>query len=864
MKSRLIVVDISAFIFRAYYAIRPLSSEDGTPVNAVYGVTNMLLKLMSKYQPSHIIIAQDVKEGSFRREIYPEYKANRSEAPEDLKPQFKIIDDLLIKMKLHCVRKPGFEADDVIGSVVTQFKNDFDEIFIASGDKDLMQFVDGPVKMLDTMKDILYGRDEVFEKMGVYPEQIIDYLSLLGDASDNIPGVKGIGAKGASKLLAEYENLDNIFENIDKITNKRALNGLTNHRDDAEMSKKLITIVTDIELSQNISDYSYELRPDQELKEFFTYLGFKNTIAKLAEYEEIDGQIEKEEIIFSEISLKEIAKIKSDKMSLEMFNMSYDYHDDQFIFASLCDGESQYVIELKNDDYLKLFKVLETKSLVSSNAKEILYHSENKDMNIFDISNAHFIVNPSSKHNLESISLELTNFQIKDLNVFRKNKDEMNREEVMEQMSLRARVTFESEAKIKEYLIEHELENIYENIDSQLVPILSGMEKQGVLFDADFYAKKAKEFEKELEGIKTEIYKIADTDINLKSPKQVSVLLFEKLELPVIKKTKTGASTNSDVLNQLDQMGVSEVPGLILKYRELDKLLSTYLNAFPKLVNKETSRIHTHFVLNNAQTGRLSSDTPNLQNIPIKTENGRALRKGFVAPKGHVLLAADYSQIELRILAHFSKDETMVDAFKNDRDIHSETASEVFEVELDEVTREERGAAKAINFGLMYGQSSFGLSQTLNIPMGEAKEHITNYFMKFGSIKSYLDSLKESCEKYGYSITMFGRKRFIPDIKSSNRMTKSNAERVAINSPIQGTAADILKMAMIAIDSELKKKKLKTKMILQVHDELIFEVPENEQDEIEAIVRKNMEEVVKLKVPLKVDIGIGKNWYLLK
>ncbi len=869
---KLLIFDLSNFIFRAFFAIRPLHTSDGTPVNAVYGVMNMLISALEELHPTHLFIAQDHKGGSFRNKIYKDYKANRGEPPEDLVPQFALIEELVDKFEMPKLRVKGFEADDLIGSAALQFKDDFDEILIASSDKDLMQFVDDKIKVVDTMRNKIYGRKEVIEKMGVPPEQIRDYLSLVGDTSDNVPGVKGIGAKGAAKLLTEYKDLETIFENVSKITNKRVLNGLTNHKEDAFLSKELVTINCDVDLNFVKDELEYELNPTVELKNFLTELNFKSAIKKL---------YEKAEILKSN---KEANALNLAPTPDQGISQGYPYNRDTVVefvatqheaflkglnakqtvaiafdegWWSFTTNNVSYVVredEVSTETTLKTLLKKEVKLLAFS-PKSIIKKAWDLGLDytddIIDIPMAHFNIDPDKK-NTEKFLVENV------LNM------ELSKEDVRENTQKKSRALWELWLRFEPQLKELEVSNIYYETDLKLNPILAEMEYVGIKVDKKVLTKLEKEFSERLDEIEKEIQKITKMDdVNLKSPKQVGEMLFEKLGLPVIKKTKTGFSTDHSVLTKLEAMDESPVPGLILQYREIDKLLSTYVGTLPDLVNPETDRIHTNFNQMGAATGRLSSDNPNLQNIPIKSENGRRIRKAFIADKGFKLLAADYSQVELRILAHFCEDPVMMKAFQNGEDIHAQTASEVFGVPLKEMTSEIRSKAKAINFGLIYGQSSFGLSETLNISRGEAKEYIEQYFLRFSKVKAFLDSLKEKCEKTGYAETLMGRRRPIPDIRSKNRTMKSFAERMAINSPIQGTAADIIKLAMMKISEKIDESFKESRMILQVHDELIFEAHESELEDLRKLVVKEMESAVKLKVPLKVDVEVGDNWYEL-
>lgn len=877
---RLIIVDISSFIFRAFFAIRPMSTPQGTPVNSVYGVLSMLMKLLQNYNPTHVVLARDTKGGSFRNQMYDQYKANRSEPPEDLIPQFAIIEQLIEKMQIPHKAMPNYEADDLIGAYATQFKKDFDEILIASGDKDLMQFVGDNVKMLDTMKDKIYGREEIYEKMGVFPEQIVDYLSLLGDSSDNIPGVKGIGAKGAAKLLEEYKTLDNIFENIGSLSNKRANTALEKHGEDAHLSKKLVTIVTDLELGHTADCLKYTMEPNEDLMSFLDELNFKSLKAKISNGAGNSVMVTKPKTFIDYEVIKETKRYqaileileKEDQVYIEPFFSHDDYHKlDPEVFG-IATGDKNYLFyseDFNLCDFISDISSISGLKVISTNVKTLYFCMFEKNLetylDTFDITQAHFVFDPEKKHNLQTIAMEFIQENIPLIKDLRKENFEEHQSKTNFEFGFAKRLF----AGIRVYpwlikkLEENSLYSIYSELDLPLMPILAKMEWYGVELDTELYGKIEKDFSKITSEIEQKVEQIAGESVNLKSPKQVSKLLFEDLGLPIIKKTKTGASTDATVLDTLDKMGESEIPGLIIQYREIDKLNSTYVKALPELVHAD-GKLHTHFNQHVASTGRLSSDKPNLQNIPTRTENGRKLRQGFKATEGYTLLGADYSQVELRLLAHFSQDPVMLKAFNNDQDIHAQTASEIFEMPLEEVSKEDRRYAKAINFGLMYGQSSFGLSQMLGISQRDAKEYITNYFTRFHKVKSYLDSLKELCEEKGYSETLFGRKRYIKDINSTNRQVKSMAERMAINSPIQGTAADIIKKAMLDVDEAIKSQNLNARMILQVHDELIFEVPKDEVEQMQTIVRESMENAVELSVNLKVDMGCADNWYDLK
>lgn len=836
--------------------------------------------MIVKYQPTHILVARDTKEGSFRKEIYPEYKAHRTEPPDELVPQFALVDELVNVLGLPEIRMASYEADDIIGSVAVQWKKEFDEILIASGDKDLMQFVDGPIHMLDTMKEKVYTREDVKDKMGVYPEQIVDYLSLIGDSSDNIPGVAGIGPKGAQNLIDEYGTLENILANIDGIKNKRCQTALQANQQDALMSKKLVNIVTDLQLKFGFSDTAYKLKFTPQVEKFLERMGFRSWLAKLATY-----KVETPQSAVAPVPVESAPARKVETWVLA--DLAKNIAGEKYVaIAPVCDNDldqqqcwrGMAVATSKACGYMSLSGP-EAKSFISilNDAKALIICYQSKpilqlsmiagvqpDFLYFDLAQSHFLINPEYRHDLATMSEE---FLHHGLSHPKKEQGDLFGDlddEGLKSHGERAEVIYRLYPILRAKMKELSVERPFEELDIPLIKVLARMELDGISLNVPFYKELENEFGQQLMQIETEVFKIAGDKINLRSPKQVGELLFEKLCLPVIRKTKTGYSTDADVLTELAAMKQSPVPEMLLRYREVEKLLSTYVKALPLMVDRRTNKIHTHFQPSNAATGRLSSDHPNLQNIPVRTENGRKLRKGFIASTGRVLLSADYSQVELRLLAHFSQDQSMLRAFQQDLDIHRQTAAEVFNVPLESVTRDQRNAAKGINFGLMYGQTSFGLSQALRISQGEAKTYITNYFHKFHSVKSYLDGLKERAEATGYAETMFGRKRVLPDIKSTNRQIKAMAERMAINSPIQGTAADIIKLAMINIQRSLMEKNLKSQMILQVHDELIFDVVPEELEIVKELVRDKMENAVHLTVPLKVEIGVGDNWYDLK
>lgn len=870
----LMIVDMSSFIFRAFYAIRPLTSPQGEPVNAVYGVFAMLLKILEEYKPTHLFLARDSREGSARKEIYPDYKANRSAPPEDLIPQFAMVEKLITLMNIPHLSLPRHEADDLIGSAIIQWSDQFQKIYIASSDKDLMQFVGKHVWMVDTKLEKIYGVEEVVEKMGVRPDQIVDFLSLVGDSSDNIPGVAGIGAKGAQKLLQQFSSLEECFKNKEKVANKKLQTALNEGEEMAYLSKKLVEIKVDLPLPDE-KNVTYNLSPNQELIDYLHYLGFKSQVKRLQEMKGDHLETHKTkkpsqpEKLFAVQNMNDLQMALQKLSSFPHLFLSTHYEkksmSKQKLLGLAITGDGEHLFYSTGELIAGLeegwWAFIQSKGWIGENIKDDLIYlkvrghwRKESSFSTFDLGVAHYLVNVDRQHTLDIMAQ----------NYLHKELPPMIEDDIVASLTERAKVAYSLWPILQEELHAKNLMKLYLEIDNPLIPILAQMEFLGVLIDSPYFEQLAHQFEEELREIERKVAQSAECEVNLRSPKQVSELLFQKLALPVIQETKTQYSTNQEVLEELVAMKLSDIPGWILRYRELDKLYSTYVNVFPSLVDPFDGRLHSQFNLTVTATGRLSSEHPNLQNIPVRTEEGRKIRKGVLAPNGYQLLSADYSQIELRILAHFSEDPIMMKAFQQNLDIHTHTASEIFNKSAEEISSEERGVAKTINFALMYGQSSFGLSQTLKITRKAAREYIERYFDRFSSVKAYLDQLKEICRQSGYSETLMGRKRFIAEINSRNHAVRSNGERLAINSPIQGTNADLIKMAMLKIDQKIGQQKLGSRLILQIHDELIFEVPHEEVHEMQILVKNEMEGIVQLKVPLKVDMAVGATWYDLK
>jgi DNA polymerase I len=884
MKS-IYLVDISSFIFRAYYAIRPLSTKEGVPVNAVYGVISMLNKLIEKHKPDHLIVCNDRPDKGFRHEIFPEYKANRDAPPEDLIPQFGLIKEYVKTYPIVAVDKKGYEADDVIATLVKQYKNEKDmQIFIVSSDKDLMQLVDDNVFLYDTMKNKIMKHDSVIEKFGVGPDKVVDVQSLCGDATDNIPGIKGVGPKTAAKLIQEYDTLEGVFENADKIKGKvgeKVRNGV----EDARLSRKLVTLVGDVDFSLSWDEMELS-PPDQEaLNAFYKSLDFNRFVkdggsseATSAPKSQVNAEFELvNDLKRLEDIVKDIYQKGVKVLAFDTETTSIDSHQAELVGLSFCyDTKQAYYIPISHkegvnialSDVQKALGPLFADDKISKIAQNAKY-----DLNILnrhgievspvlgDTLVADYLCDPSAQHNLNSLSQRFLNHDpIKFGDLVKKGQTfaDVSLEQAAQYAAEDAWIVFSIYADLQKELKECQVEKIYNEVEIPLIPVLAKMEQHGVNIDTKLLDRLEEEFSTRLAALEKLIYNIAGEEFNINSPKQLSVILFEKLELPVIKKTKTGYSTDVGVLTELAEE--HELPNKLLEYRSLAKLLNTYVVGLKNLVHKDTGRIHTNFNQAIVATGRLSSTDPNLQNIPIKTDEGKRIREVFLAPKNHILLSADYSQIELRLLADFSGDPGLMDAYKNNQDIHARTASHIFGMPIDEVDDHHRMIGKTINFGVIYGQSPFGLAKQLGVPIPEAKRFIDGFYEEFSRVAEYKEEILVEAREKGYVSTYLGRRRYMPDLNSKNKMVKQNAERVAFNTVFQGSAADLIKTAMVSIDQKITEMKLATKMILQVHDELIFEVPSEERDAIKSFVPEMMENAFKLKIPLKVSFGEGKDW----
>ncbi len=849
---KLYLVDVSAMFFRAYYAIRPLTAPSGLPVNAIYGFLSMIIKLLKEEKPEYLVFCFDRKEPSFRKQMYEGYKAHRTEMPEDLAKQVPYFKKLADLMGIPAFEIPGYEADDIIGGLTKWGRHHNMEVFIVSGDKDFGQLIGPHVWLYDTMKDVRYDAQGVFEKWGVRPDQFIDYLSIVGDTSDNIPGVKGIGEKGAIKLLEQFKTLEDIYENIDKVESKSIREKLIASKDNAFMSKKLVTIVTDVTVPEDYEAYRLQPFKAQELKDLLHELNFKSFEKSLfgttspetapAPVKKVTEQsapavgedptptlvIAKEDKHFKERTLntRELAEILSENQAL------WGFFDNRGVFI----GTETEVLEVSDSEYLgKLTDTFQVRW--SGFDLKSLWHKIGAKTPIaaWDSQLAAYVLKAGDTSDFSKI---YTRYMADVL-------PEMASPSALYNAHRNFAATLTQELKAVGS------EKVYQELDLPLARVLLSMERLGIRIDKELLAKQSAELKTEIEQLEKQIHSEAGESFNVGSPKQMGVILFEKLKLPVGKKTKTGYSTDEEVLLGLDH----PIAKLILQWRELSKLKSTYVDALPEMIDPKDDRVHTSFNQALTTTGRLSSTQPNLQNIPIRTERGQQVRKAFIAAPRMKLLSVDYSQIELRILAHISEDPNLCKAFAEDLDIHAATAAEIYGVPLKEVTSELRRSAKAVNFGIAYGQGAFGLAENLGISRTEAKDIIDRYFTRFKNVREYIDGTIKQAHEKGYVETLFGRRRYIDELKSKNMALKKFGERAAINAPIQGTASDLVKKAMIEVF-----EKVPVRMLLQVHDELIFEETEEHLKKHAPHLVSIMENVVKLRVPLKVNYAIGDNW----
>ncbi len=847
--------------FRAFYAVRPLTSSKGIPVNAVYGFISMIVKLIKEKNPDHIVFCYDRKEPSFRKDLYTDYKANRTEMPSDLQVQMPYLKQVANLFGIADIEVPSFEADDLIGTIAKMAERENYEVYIVSGDKDFCQLVSPNVFLYDTMKEVVYDADLVKVKHGVAPEHFIDYLAITGDTSDNIPGVTGIGPKGAQKLIEQFASIDGIYKNIDQVTSASVKAKLLASEKQVYVSRQLVTIICDVKTNKTLADFKLKPLKKDELRTFLQDLNFKTFEKNLCDHESAN--------IVPHPAKKATSIAANPSLATQPLTGEVAIGNFSIETKTWSNAEIQNRLQLKEKFFI--FELAEKIAIGFANQ---LYCTEkvNCKLEFTDISwsgfnlkkvwhEIGFKLNQNDQAQLQNRidwDLMLAAYVIRaadSSSIAKLAQVFLNKELLAESLP---EVFYETCLQLNDVIMkqleEKNLLVIYKKLEKPLIPILFAMEQKGIALDLKKLAEYSTQLAAELQVQEKAIFQLAEQEFNIGSPKQLGVILFEKMGLESSKKTKTGYSTDNDVLEKLEHPIAKE----IINYRELAKLKSTYVDSLPLLVDKE-DRVHTQFNQALTTTGRLSSTNPNIQNIPIKTERGQRVRQSFIASKGKKLLSVDYSQIELRVLAHMSDDAGLIEAFKNDLDIHAATAAEIFTVAVDKVTKEQRRIAKAVNFGIAYGQGTYGLAETLGIPRKQAAEIIEKYFEKFSGIKNYIASTIEKAHEQKYVETLFGRRRYIPELDSSNMMLKKFGERAAINAPIQGTASDLVKMAMIEV-SQNAKNNSHIDMLLQVHDELIFEGTESDlKDQIEWI-KKTMESVAKLKVPLKVNATIGTNW----
>jgi DNA polymerase-1 len=890
MNNTLFLVDGSSYLFRAYHALPSLSNAAGVPTGAVFGITSMLRNLIRDYQPHYVAIVFDTKAKTFRDEIYPEYKANRPSAPDDLVQQIDYTIQIIEAMGFPLIKKDGVEADDVIATLALQAEQLGMDSIIFTGDKDLTQVVTDKIHLIDTMKNTRLDVQGVKDKFGVAPNQMIDYLTLVGDSADNIKGVDKVGAKTAVKWLNQYENLDNIIQQADKIKGKVGEN-LRNSLHYLPLTRKLLTVKTDVKLAYSPQQLTMYQADTDKLFNLFSELNFKREwIDELQQA----GNVEPEPVVKIETNYQTILTQdafeqwlqrlqQTDCFAFDTETNSLNYLDADLVGLSFSvqAGEAAYIPvahdymgapeQLARDMVLeKLKPLLENPNLhkIGQNLKFDAHILANYGIELngvtYDTMLESYVLNSTEKHGMDSLTkkhLGIDSISFED--IAGKGKKQLTFNQInLEQAAPYAAEDADMTWQLHETLypqLQNDLLKVYHNIEMPLVPILTRVERHGVKLDNAKLHQHSLELASELQALEQQAHDLAKKVFNLNSPKQLQKVLFEDLKLPVQKKTTKGdASTSVEVLETLAKD--YELPRIILNYRSLSKLKSTYTDALPQQIHPKTGRVHTSYHQAVTITGRLSSSAPNLQNIPIRTPEGRRIRQAFIAEQGYQLIAADYSQIELRIMAHLSQDEKLLAAFAKNEDIHQATAAQVFDTKLENVTKEQRRNAKAVNFGLIYGMQAFGLAQQLNIERKEAQSYIDAYFEQYPKVKQYMENTREMAKKQGFVETVFGRRLYIPDIHSRNYQRKQYAERSAINAPMQGTAADIIKLAMINVQNWIDSQQLDIRMLMQVHDELIFEVADDLVEQAKMDIPQQMTQVASLDVPLLVEAGVGMNW----
>ncbi|MCX7066159.1 MAG: DNA polymerase I [Methylococcales bacterium] len=897
----LCLVDGSSFLFRAYHAVPPLTNSKGEPTNAIYGVSNMLRKLLSEYKTDYVTVVFDAAGKTFRNDLYDQYKANRPTMPDDLRVQIEPLHQLIRAMGLPLIMESGVEADDVLGVLAQHAAKQGFHVVISTGDKDMAQLVTDQISLEDTMKNVRMDIQGVIDKFGVKPEQIIDYLALMGDSSDNIPGVPKVGPKTAAKWLQQYQTLDNLIAHADEIKGKIGEN-LRASLDFIPLAKQLTTIKCDLELPYSMDDLKRQPVNNTELKSLLAELGFSSWLKTLGNQPEVkqtetvntDSMPDTTsaevhyETIFTQDQLNHwITQLEQAELfAFDTETTSLDYSKAEIVGVSFAVeiGKAAYLPlahnyldapkQLNRTDVLeKLRPLLENpnKAKLGQNLKYDAHVLANHGITLRGIAHdtmleSYVLNSTATKHNMDDLAkvyLGINTIHYEDVagkGAKQINFSEVDIEKATPYAAEDADITLRLHEILSEKLAEHpKLQKLYTELEIPLIDVLTRIEANGVLIDTDMLAQQSMELANHIIGLEQHAHDVAGHTFNLGSPKQIQDILYNQLKLPVLKKTPTGQpSTDESVLQDLADQNYP-LPKLILDYRSLNKLKSTYTDKLPQQVDNKTGRVHTSYHQAVAATGRLSSSDPNLQNIPIRSEEGRKIRQAFIAPDRYKIVAADYSQIELRIMAHLSNDAGLITAFSTGQDVHRATAAEVFSVAPDKVTNDLRRSAKAINFGLIYGMSAFGLAAQLGLSRNQAQDYINLYFARYPDVKNYMDNIRELARQQGYVETLFGRRLYLPEINARNANLRQYAERTAINAPMQGTAADIIKRAMLAVDAWLQTES-RVKLIMQVHDELVFEVPETEIETYTAEIKRIMCAAAELNVPLIVDVGVGDNW----
>nr|MBF0221260.1 DNA polymerase I [Desulfobulbaceae bacterium] len=884
--SPIYIIDGNAYIYRAFHAIAPLSNKEGLPTNAIYGFINILLRVIREKEPQYIAIAFDAKGPNFRHQQYPEYKANRPPMPEDLVVQLPYIRDLVKAHNILTLEKPGVEADDTLASVATTFANQGHQVIIVSGDKDLLQLVSKQITVWEPMLDRVMDPAAVEKKYTVAPDKLLDLFALMGDKSDNIPGVPGIGPKTAGQLIEQFGTIENLYDNLNSVKRLKLLENLQNNRENAFISKALIELKTDVDVPQQLADYKVQIPDNAKLTELYTYLDFSRLLKETKQCQSLDTAAF--HLITSAEDLEKLAeRLKGipyltidtettslDTLTAELVGISIAGPEDDFYYIPLshqdlegnqCSG--QFSLEVIN----KLFSKFFTNPRLPKLGHNIKYDYAVLKQNgvtmqgpLWDTMLAAYLIDPSrTSYKLDDLSAELLDVKLTsfaEVTKANKNADAFRFVSLEDGANYSCEDVYATKHLWEQF--EPELDAlglwpVFSQVETPLIPVLANMELHGVCLNCDLLNTLSDKFHELIEVLNKKIFSLAGMEFNISSPKQLAEILFEKLKLPHGRKTKTGYSTDMNVLEKLSSM--HELPRLLIEHRTLTKLKTTYVDKLPALVHPKTGRLHTSFNQAVTATGRLSSSNPNLQNIPIRSNEGQQIRAAFIPAAGFKFIAADYSQIDLRVLAHYSQDPALIKAFCTGEDIHQQTASEIFQIMPQFVTNQMRRVAKSINFGIVYGMSAFGLSAQLNISRKDAKTFIDRYFDHYRGVKNFMSSIVEQAKETGYVTTLLGRRRNLPDINSPNKTRREFAERTALNSPIQGTAADIIKLASINVDQQLKQHNLQANVLLQIHDELVLEVPDNELEKTATLIKNVMESVLDLSVPLLVNVSVGEN-----